>query len=896
VSANHRGIAIGDPESLLHNVLESSTEYSIIAADPEGKILLWNEGARRIYGYAPEEIIGKDSRLLHPPEDVDSGKVDQFLRSALTAGKWEGVLRRQRRNGEIFPARVVCTVLRNDSGEQLGFLIVSKDITEEERLRQKLVESEAYSRSLFESSADAMLITDTEGIITNVNKRVEDLSGRTREQLIGSPLGSYFTDPDRAGEAIRRVLAQEKVTNFELTLRSAKGDERIAALNAAAFRAPDGTVRGVFAAARDVTEQKTLEHRLRESQSYTRGLIEASLDALVTVDRDGIITDVNHQMELATSSSREALIGSPFDRYFTEPSQASDAIRQTFERGLVRNFELVLKPGPGGPRFVSLNASVFRDPEGEIRGTVALARDVTDQRTVEEQLRETQHYNRALIEASADAMIIVDRSLLVTDVNAQMVAMTGRTRQQLIGSSFADHFTDPARAALGARTTLQSGSLSNFELILLSRERSTTWVALNASVFKGADGRVKGIFTSARDITEQRRLDTQLRESENYTRGLIEGNLDGLMATDPTGVITDVNKQMESLTGVARDELIGTPFKQYFTDPAKAEDGIRHVLRDQKIRDFELTVRTPRGIETAVSYNATTFRDAEGHPGGVIAAARDITEQKRLREELEERNRELEIQNRRVEQASFLKSMFLANMSHELRTPLNSIIGFSDFLLSEKGIASNPQQAEYLQDILNSGNHLLELINDVLDLAKVESGKMELAVEPFSPRQAVEEVCSVVKRLVAEKHLTLRIEIAPEIRTVVLDPLRFKQILYNLLSNAVKFTNEGGHIDVSVRPHDATRFAVRVEDTGIGIRAEDIPRLFREFEQLETGAGRRYQGSGLGLSLSKKLVEIHGGAIEVTSEIGRGSIFTVILPYSVDRSADGATPPAAGAG
>jgi PAS domain S-box-containing protein len=892
VSANHRAIEFGDTETLLHNVLESSTEYSIIAADPEGKVLLWNEGARRTYGYSPEEIIGKDSRMLHPPEDVQSGKVDQFLQSALANGKWEGVLRRQRRSGEVFPARVACTILRNDEGKQLGFLIVSKDITEEERLRQKLIESEEYSRSLFESSVDAMLITDTQGIITNVNKRVEELSGRTREQLIGSPLGKYFTDPARAGAAIQRVLTQEKVTNLELTLRSAKGDERIAALNAAAFRGADGTVRGVFAAARDVTEQRTLENQLRESQSYTRGLIEASLDALVTVDRTGKITDVNRQMELATSSSRDTLIGSPFSRYFTEPERASEAIRQTFDHGVVRNFDLVLSPGTGGPRFVSLNASVYRDPHGQIRGTVALARDVTYQRTVEEQLRETQHYNRSLIEASADAMVIVDPSLHVTDVNAQMIRMTGLTRAQLIGSSFADHFTEPARAAQGARQTLEAGSLANYELILLSNSGAKTWVAINASVFKGADGGVKGIFTSARDITEQRKLDAQLRESENYTRGLIEGNLDGLMATDPEGVITDVNKQMEFLTGLPRDELIGTPFKQYFTEPARAEEGIRHVLRDQRIRDFELTVRTPLGARTAVSYNATTFRDADGRPGGVIAAARDITEQKRLREQLEDRNRELEVQNRRVEQASLLKSMFLANMSHELRTPLNSIIGFSDFLLSEPGEAPNPHQAEYLQDILNSGNHLLELINDVLDLAKVESGKMELSVEQFSPRKAVEEVCSVVKRLVAEKHLTLVSEVAPDIRLVRLDPLRFKQILYNLLSNAVKFTNDGGQIHLSLRRHDATRFELRVEDTGIGIRPEDLPRLFREFEQLDIGAGRRYQGSGLGLSLTKKLVEIHGGSIDVASELGKGSTFSVLLPYAIAGPVqDGPEPP-----
>jgi PAS domain S-box-containing protein len=634
MSTNGRVIPFGDPDSFLHNVLESSTEYSIIAADPSGRILLWNEGARRSFGYSPDEILGQDARILAPHADIASGKVDQVLESALASGKWEGVLQRRRRNGEEFPAQVVCTVLRDQAGAPLGFLLVSKDITDEERLHRQLMESEEYNRRLFELHVDAMVTTDAAGIITNVNRRVEELSGRTRAQLIGTPLRDYFTEPARADEGLRRVLAEDKLTNFELRMRPAKGEELFAAMSATALRGPNGRVEGVVAAVRDVTEQKTLENQLREAQTYTRGLIEASAD--------------------------------------------------------------------------------------------------------------------------------------------------------------------------------------------------------------------------------------------------------GLTITDLRGSITDINKQMETLTGLPRRQLVGTRFGTYFTDPERAEEVIRRALSKNRVSDYELTVRTPDGVRTAVSYNATTYRDEEGRVKGIIAAARDITEQMRLRAQLELRNQELETQNLRVAEASLMKSRFLANMSHELRTPLNSIIGFSDLLLGQENVTSDPELNEYLRDILNSGHHLLQLINDVLDLAKIESGKLGLVTEPFSLPRAVEEVVSVMKASAMEKGISLTTDLAPTIDSVRLDPLRFKQILYNLLSNSVKFTDSGGRVVVSVYPHDDHRFALRVEDNGIGIAPEDLPRLFKEFEQLDAGPGRSYEGSGLGLSLTKMLVELHGGTIDLVSAPKHGSTFTVLLPYSVD--------------
>ena len=254
-----------------------------------------------------------------------------------------------------------------------------------------------------------------------------------------------------------------------------------------------------------------------------------------------------------------------------------------------------------------------------------------------------------------------------------------------------------------------------------------------------------------------------------------------------------------------------------------------------------------------------------------MAAVRDITDRKQQEAEIHRKNRELEEQNLRVQEANRMKSEFLANMSHELRTPLNGIIGFTEFLIGEKPGPLNPKQREYLTDVLTSGKHLLQLINDVLDVAKVEAGKMELFPESFSTRKAIEEVCFVITSLAAKKGIEVRLSLSPQVDTLTLDPQRFKQVLYNLLSNAVKFTDEGGEVEIITQPHEGAQVLIQVRDTGIGVKPEDIPRLFNEFQQLDSRIARRYEGSGLGLALTKKIVELMGGSIQVESEVGQGT-------------------------
>jgi signal transduction histidine kinase len=267
----------------------------------------------------------------------------------------------------------------------------------------------------------------------------------------------------------------------------------------------------------------------------------------------------------------------------------------------------------------------------------------------------------------------------------------------------------------------------------------------------------------------------------------------------------------------------------------------------------------------------------------VLMRVQNMLEVRLLHRDAEMRSKQAEARSEQSESANLAKNQFLANMSHELRTPLNGIIGFTEFLIDGHPGPLKPKQQEYLGDVLNCARHLLQLINDVLDLAKVDAGKMELHPEMFSMHKAVEEVAAVIKSIAQKKHIVLGIEIGAQLDAVMLDQRKFKQVLYNLLSNAIKFSDDCGAVAIHARRLDANQLEVQIRDTGIGIKAEDIDRLFTEFEQLDSGTGRHFEGTGLGLALTKKIIEFQGGHISVESDLGKGSVFTVILPVMTEE-------------
>jgi PAS domain S-box-containing protein len=389
------------------------------------------------------------------------------------------------------------------------------------------------------------------------------------------------------------------------------------------------------------------------------------------------------------------------------------------------------------------------------------------------------------------------------------------------------------------------------------------------------DGTPQYLLGISEDITEHKRAEEALRLSEERFRLLVDGVQDyAIFMLSPRGHVVSWNAGAEHIKGYKADEIIGKHFSCFYPPEVvaegKPERALRTAVEQGRVADEGWRLRKDGQLFWA-NVVITAVLDKAGRLQGFATITRDVTEAKRIEQILNDKNNELQ-------KAGEAKGQFLANMSHELRTPLNGIIGFAEFLVDGKPGIVNPKQKEYLEDVLNSGRHLLQLINDILDLAKVGAGKMAFYPERFSLRKAIQETCAVSEPIAQKKGIHINVAIAPETGDGTLDQQRFKQVLFNLLSNAIKFSHDGGKVAISVEPYDTEHVKLVVSDTGIGIKAEEVGLLFNDFQQLESGASRRHEGTGLGLALTRKIVEFQGGTIGVESQLGKGSKFIVVLP------------------
>jgi len=531
--------------------------------------------------------------------------------------------------------------------------------------------------------------------------------------------------------------------------------------------------------------------------------------------------------------------------------------------------------------------------------------DAMARRQAEQVLLKAGALQRAIVNSANFSSIATDANGVIQIFNVGAERMLGYAAVEVMNKITPADISDPneliARAkalSVELATTITPGFEALvfkasrgiediYELTYIRKDGSRFPALVSVTALRDAHEAIIGYLLIGTDNTarkrveaEQNRLDQRLRDQQFYTRSLIESNIDALMTTDAAGIITDVNKQMEALTGCTRDELIGAPFKSYFTDPERAEAGIKLVLSEKKVTDYELTACSRDGKQTVVSYNATTFYDRNRTLQGVFAAARDVTERKRVEAELQQAKAI-------AETASQAKSDFLASMSHEIRTPLNAIIGIADLLAKT---ALSPEQDGYVQIFRRAGDNLLHLINDILDLSKVEASQLELERTAFALDDLLEKVREMVAVRAQEKRLALVCEIAPGVpNDLIGDPTRLRQVLLNLLGNAIKFT-ESGEVALRVTPEHgdgAPRATLRftISDSGIGISAEKLSAIFERFTQADSSTTRRYGGSGLGLTISKRLVELMDGCIAVQSVVGQGSTFSFAVPLEIRTSA-----------
>jgi PAS domain S-box-containing protein len=800
------------------------------------------------------------------------------------------------------------------------------------RRQKSLLKTGALQNAILTSANFSIIATDEKGIIQLFNVGAERMLGYAAADVMNKITPADISDPHEV-IARAKVLSAELDTPitpgfealvfkasrgiediYELTYNRKDGSRFPAVVSVTALRDDQNAIIGYLLIGTDNTARKQAEEALLKAGALQSAIFNSANFSSIATDANGVIqifnvgaermlgyaaADVMNKITPADISDPEEVIA----RAKALSAELDTPITPGFEalvfkasRGIEDIYELtyIRKDGSRFPAVVSVTA--LRDDQNVIIGYLLIGTDNTARKQAEEALLKAGALQSAIFNSANFSSIATDANGVIQIFNVGAERMLGYAAADVMNKITPADISDPEEVI--ARAKVLSAELDTpitpgfealvfkasrgiediYELTYIRKDGSRFPAVVSVTALRDDQDAIIGYLLIGTDNTarkqieeEQKQLAQRLRDHQFYTRSLFESNIDALITTDPSGIITDVNKQMEALTGCTRDELIGAPFRSYFTDPDRAETSIKLVLSEKKITNYELTARARDGKETVVSYNATTLYDRDRRLQGVFAAARDVTERKRLDQVLQEKNVELESARSVAEKANLAKSDFLSSMSHELRSPLNAILGFAQLMESDSP-PPTPVQKESIDQILQAGWHLLKLINEILDLAKVESGQVPMSEEPVSLAEVMLECQGMVETQAQQRGICMTFPHFDIPYFVRADRTRLKQVLINLFSNAIKYNIKQGTVEVKCAERKPGRIRVSIRDTGAGLPQEQQAQLFQPFNRLGQEAGGE-EGTGIGLVVAKKLVELMGGIIGVESAVGVGSLF-----------------------
>jgi PAS domain S-box-containing protein len=720
------------------------------------------------------------------------------------------------------------------------------------------------------------------------------------KKVIGQPFFESFPELKKQGliEIINTVIASGipyHINETEVFVsRNSKEEQSFFNCIYQPFKEASGTITGVIVIFTEVTEQVLLKK------------INLDYQQKLAIDLTIANNELAFQKEEKRKRADELGIAN-IELAF----QGEEKVKRADELGIA-NIQLAYQDDEKVKRadelIIANKELIFQNSEKEKRADELIISNkelIESEKLLKSSLKEISDYQAAL-DVTTIIAITNDKGIIIK-ANNNFCEISQYSENELIGQDHriinSGYHTKDFMKDLWC--TISSGKIWKGEIRNKAKDGTCYWVDTTIIPFLNEDGKPYQYLAIRVDISNRKESEEQLKivnnelayqneEIEkraadlriaNYARSLIEASLDPLFTINNEGKITDINNASLNITGKTRNELIGSDFFKYFTKPDKAREGYQQVFANGFVADYPLTIRDHK--LTDVLFNGSIYKDEAGNVLGVVVVARDITEQKKIATELTEAKIFAEHAQGKAEEATRIaedavkaKQQFLSNMSHEIRTPMNAIIGFTKVVLKTELSA---KQKEYISAIKTSGDALIVLINDILDLAKVDAGKMSFERTPFKMATSISAMLHLFETKIQERNLDLLVMLDNAIPEVLLgDSVRLHQIILNLVSNAVKFTDKG-KITVSVKllSQDADNVTIQfaVADTGIGIIDEKIDTIFENFQQASSSTARLYGGTGLGLAIVKQLVEAQGGSITVQSKLHEGSVFSFILPY-----------------
>ena len=926
---------------------------AIISTTLDGTIQTWNIGAERIYEYKSDEAIGQNITMLYRNEDQSLIESEIYI-PLIEKGTHEVELRHRTKSGNIIYISLRLSIVRDAMGNML-LIGCSNDISDRKRAEQELHQLNQSLEGRVESRT--ALLRESEVKSRAILATIPDLMIRVgadnvyREEITPyRKISMYSKDFDVVGRSIDEIFPAENVQlkihylqqaiqtgELQIYEQQIQIGDRLQYEEVRIIKCGEDEALLMI---RDISDRKRAEQELQklnqeletkvsertqelwQVNQLQRAILDSTDYAIISTDINGIIQTFNAGAEEMLGYSMGEVIGKVTPEIFHDAQEMSDKIAKSSKilgqdigvgsealkcmviEGLLDEEWIHIRKD--GSRFpVSLSVTALRDKNEQIIGSVSVTKDISDRKQAELQLqRATDRLALALNSGAIGCWEWdIQQNILVWDDRMyELYGYSQETYSHLPYEIWINAIHPDDRNA--TETLLQEAVLGHTEydseFRVIHPDHSIHFIKAYGKVKRDPQGNAQSMIGVNFDISDRKQAEIALQESRKFIQTVVDTIPMPLFWKDRESTYLGCNAQFASIFNLeSTDAMIGK--NDFDISPTDAEaiayrQDDREVMESGKSKlSIVETLTLPDGKQIWLETHKAPLRDWANNVIGVVVMFQDITNRKLAESQLQQSNEELL-------RATKLKDEFLANMSHELRTPLNSILGFSESLKEEVLGSLNEKQLKAIATVESSGEHLLALINDILDLSKISAGMMTLDIASVSVKNLCSSSLVFVKQQAFNKRIQLHSHIPPNINNINIDERRIKQVLINLLTNAVKFTPNQGKINLLVaigsgdrwqgeatipqqlREMNSPTILFQVVDTGIGIAAKDLQMLFQPFVQVDSALNRQYEGTGLGLALVKQIVELHGGRVMVESEVGKGSCFTVALPYEVSPS------------
>jgi PAS domain S-box-containing protein len=907
------------PTSLTHHSLAVSLDnlpLGVFILRGDYTVLLWNRCLEQWTGLSSQQMVGLDirERFPHLGRAIFAGRLRQVFQTGaptiFSSQLHHYVIPVARPDDTFRHQHTVVSSVPDQDGQGFHALFAIQDVTDltelaslrrqaldqalsevaarrqtEDELRGAKEESERILRVV----PSAIFTVDDQRRILSWNSRAEELTGYGAQEVVGTKCSEFALAPCLFKCGLFSPEVPKPIIGTECSIKTKDGRVRLLRKNVDVVRDHGGEVVGGIESFEDITEQRFAEHELRESEERYRVAIEASGDGVLLLRHDVILFANTRMARMLGLEGPDELTGRTITD-FVHPKHRAAVSRYSIGEqagpSSATHFELIALR-QGGEKFpVEISAALTTYQGNPV--TLGFVRDTSERKRAEDELRKL---SRA-VEHSLASVVITDHRGNIEYVNAKFCSLTGYSREEALGQNpriLKSGLMDPVVHAGMWRELAEAGQWQG-ELLNRKKNGELFWEHAAISAIRKANGQTTHYVAVKEDITERKRAEEALKDSRARLASVVGSSMDAVLTLDSQRRVVECNSAFEKLFGWSRQELLGQSIERLHPNHqtfVRFGERVYPNVRATGSWRGDWTLRRRDGRPVSVEVVVSEQRLPDGELLGTLSVLRDMTERKQAEQALLESNRRLAqttaLASEMADQAQAAnqaKSDFLASMSHEIRTPLNGVIGMTGLLLDTE---LSPEQRQFAEVARSSAEALLTLINDILDLSKIEAGRLDLEWVPFAPHRLVEDVLDIVSAAGHAKGLdlwSLFEEDMPE--KVVGDPGRFRQVLFNLLGNAVKFTHRGEvgvRVSLDKRQGDRAWVRFEVRDTGIGIAPEAQENLFAPFTQADASTTRRFGGTGLGLSISKRLVELMGGSIGVQSQPGQGSMFWFALPW-----------------